>query len=71
MDFETVVQLESDLRLGDLFPQMASPGGWVREGSIMFPFWYELSGSQLLQWTASAATLLLCLVNLAAGQRSG
>ena len=37
----------------------------------MFPFWYELSGSQLLQWTASAVVLLLCLVNLAAGQRSG
>jgi len=37
----------------------------------MFPLWYELSGSQLLQWTASAVALLFCLVNLAAGQRSG
>ena len=37
----------------------------------MFPFWYELSGSQLLQWTVSGVTLLFCLVNLAAGQRSG
>lgn len=37
----------------------------------MFPFWYELSGSQLLQWTTSGVTLLFCLVNLAAGQRSG
>lgn len=70
MDFETVVQWESDLRLDGLFPQTA-PAEWAREGSIMFPYWYELSGSQLLQWTASAATLLLCLVNLAAGQRSG
>jgi hypothetical protein len=37
----------------------------------MFPFWYEMSGSQLLQWTASAVSLLFCLVNLAAGPRSG
>ncbi len=37
----------------------------------MFPFWCELSGSQLLQWIASAVTLLFCLVNLAAGQRGG
>lgn len=37
----------------------------------MFPFWYELSSNQLLQWIASAVVLLACLVNLAAGHRSG
>jgi hypothetical protein len=36
----------------------------------MFPFWYEMSGSQLLQWVSSGVALLVCLVNLAAGQRS-
>ncbi len=36
----------------------------------MFPFWCELSGSQFLQWTTGAVTLLVCLVNLAAGLRS-
>ena len=37
----------------------------------MFPFWCELSGSQLLQWTSSAMVLLVCVANLAAGQRNG
>jgi len=37
----------------------------------MFPFWYEMSGSQLLQWMINGVTLFVCLVNLAAGQRSG
>ncbi len=37
----------------------------------MFPFWCEMSGSQLLQWISSAAVLLMCLANLAAGQRNG
>jgi hypothetical protein len=37
----------------------------------MFPFWYELSSSQLLQWISSAVVLFVCLVNLAAGQRGG
>ena len=36
----------------------------------MFPFWYELSSSQLLQWISSVV-LFVCLVNLAAGQRGG
>lgn len=36
----------------------------------MFPFWCELSGSQLLQWVASGTVLLVYLVNLAAGQRT-
>ena len=30
-----------------------------------------MSGSQLLQWVSSAVVLLVCLVNLAAGQRNG
>ena len=42
----------------------------VARGFLMFPFWCELSGSQLLQWTTGAVTLLVCLVNLAAGLRS-
>ena len=37
----------------------------------MFPFWCEMSGSQLLQWVSSAGALLFCLANLAAGQRTG
>jgi hypothetical protein len=37
----------------------------------MFPFWCEMSGSQLLQWISSGMVLLICLVNLAAGQRNG
>jgi hypothetical protein len=36
----------------------------------MFPFWYELSGSQLLQWTASLSALMAFLANLATGPRS-
>lgn len=37
----------------------------------MFPFWCEMSGSQLLQWISGGMVLLVCLVNLAAGQRHG
>ncbi len=36
----------------------------------MFPFWCEMSGSQLLQWASSATAILIVLVNLAAGQRN-
>ena len=36
----------------------------------MFPFWCEMSGSQLLQWASSGVVLLVFLVNLAAGPRS-
>jgi len=43
----------------------------AKKVSIMFPFWCELSGSQLLQWISSAVMLVVCLVNLAAGQRNG
>lgn len=70
MDYETVVQPESDLWLDGLFPQQV-PVLRAKGTSLMFPFWYELSGSQLLQWTVSGVTLFVCLVNLAAGQRSG
>ena len=37
----------------------------------MFPIWFDLSSSQLLQWGSAALVLFVCLVNLAAGQRSG
>lgn len=37
----------------------------------MFPFWFDLSGSQLLQWGSAAFVLFACLVNLAAGQHRG
>jgi hypothetical protein len=34
----------------------------------MFPIWFDLSSSQFLQWGSAAVALLVCLVNLAAGQ---
>jgi len=37
----------------------------------MFPFWFDLSSSQLLQWGSAAFVLFVCTVNLAAGQQRG
>ena len=37
----------------------------------MFPIWFDLSSSQLLQWGPAALVLLVGLVNLATGQQRG
>jgi hypothetical protein len=34
----------------------------------MFPIWFDLSSSQFLECGSAVLALLVCLVNLAAGQ---
>jgi hypothetical protein len=40
----------------------------LRSEGIMFPVWFDLSSSQLLQWGSALFVLFVCLVNLATGQ---
>jgi hypothetical protein len=55
----------------DSFETTRTSGNPISKDQPMFPFWCEMSGSQLLQWISGGMVLLVCLVNLAAGQRHG